>query len=96
MNSQILKKPVITEKSTKQTKKGFYTFSVSLRSGKEEIKKAVKDQFNVDVVSIRTVKMHGKEKRVGRLGRQISAKPWKKAIVKLKKDQKITLFEVSS
>lgn len=92
----ILKRPIITERSIEQTKKGFYTFGVDLDARKEDIKKAVEKQFGVNVLSIRTIKMPEKTKRSGRTGRIITRNEWKKAVVKIKTGQKISLFDVSS
>lgn len=96
MNKIILKKPIITEKSIAKAKLGFYTFAVDKDAGKETIKKAVEDQFGVNVVSIKTVKMPGKTRKVGKLRKEICTSSWKKAIVKLKKEQKIPIFEVGT
>ncbi len=60
-------------------------------ANKIEIKRAVELVFNVKVDSVQTMQMRGKSKRQGRwAGRR---NDWKKAIVKLKPDQKIELFE---
>lgn len=96
MIQQLLIKPIITEKSISQTKKGFYTFAVNNFSRKGEIKKTIEDQFNVDVLAIRTIRMPGKTHRSGKTMKKVYLPSWKKAIVKLAKDQKITLFEVGS
>jgi large subunit ribosomal protein L23 len=68
-----------------------YIFEVATDSNKVEIKKAVETIFNVNVLSVRTMNMYGKSKRLGRfVGRRAH---WKKAIVKLKAGQTIELFE---
>jgi large subunit ribosomal protein L23 len=68
-----------------------YFFEVAREANKIEIKRAVEAVFNVKVDSVQTMQVRGKDKRQGRYsGRR---NDWKKAIVKLKPDQKIELFE---
>ena len=91
----IIKKPVITEKSMALAKEGKFTFLVNKISKKSTVKKAVEELFKVDVIKFWLFKDRGKKKRVGRLKRKIVKGPdFKKAIVKLKKDQGIDLFEL--
>jgi large subunit ribosomal protein L23 len=89
---EILKRPVITEKST--TQKEAYnqlTFEVDRRANKVEIRRAVEQVFNTKVVDVRTMKMKGKVKRFGRtLGRR---RNWKKAIVTLAQGERVEFFE---
>lgn len=94
MDKQVLIAPITTERSTAFAKSGFYTFAVSQKMRKGEIKKAIEDQFQVNVVEIRTIRMPGKKRRKGKYMREVSSPSWKKAIVKIKKDQKIPIFEV--
>lgn len=91
----ILVKPIITEKSIRLAKKGFYTFGADKAMDKLAIKKAVEEQFGVEVLAVKTVKMPGKTKRFFRTGRLVEESPWKKAVVEVKKGQKIPIFEVS-
>jgi large subunit ribosomal protein L23 len=88
----LVKKVLITEKGTVlREKQNQYSFQVVRDANKIEIKKAVETIFSVKVAEVRTMQMHGKLKRQGRYsGRQ---NDWKKAIVTLKPDQKIELFE---
>ena len=89
----IIKKPVITERSMMATQDNKYTFEVALDAGKVEIKKAVEEIFGVKVEKVNTIRMEGKEKRQGAApaGRRAS---WKKAMVKLTADSKtIEFFE---
>lgn len=92
--TDILKKPIITEKSLLATGQGFYTFEVDRRATKHQIKKAVEDHFKVDVVSVRTLNYKGKQKRFGKARRKIQTSGFKKALVKLKPGQKLDIFEV--
>lgn len=88
----ILKKYLITEKSAlNKEAEGKYTFEVDKRANKNQIKNAVEKAFGVEVISVHTVIMPGKVKRMGR--NEGKTPTWKKAIVKLGSDQKITEFE---
>ncbi|MBM3933681.1 MAG: 50S ribosomal protein L23 [SAR202 cluster bacterium] len=88
---EILKRPIITEKSTLLQEQGRYAFEVASHATKLDIESAVEKAFNVKVVKVNTVTMRGKAKRFGPKIRY--AKSWKKAIVTLKQGDKITLFE---
>ena len=63
---EILKAPVITEKSENARNEGKYTFKVDSRANKLEIKEAIEKIFNVKVTSIRTMNVKPKKRRVGR------------------------------
>jgi len=87
----ILKKPVVTEKSTSLLQNNKYTFVVDPRANKIEIKQAVEKTFKVKVEKVNTMNVKGKIKRVRRIpGRTPDTK---KAIVTLKKGDKIEIFE---
>jgi large subunit ribosomal protein L23 len=88
----IIRKPVISEKSMDGAREKIYTFEVATDSNKTEIKKAVEEIFKVEVVSVNTVTLKGKEKRVGvHIGNRPERK---KAIVKLsEKSKPIEFFE---
>jgi len=89
----VLIKPLVTEKSMTNVSKGKYAFVVANDASKSAIKYAVKLQFNVTVSSVSTSIAKGKTQRVG-VRRQEVAKPTvKKAIVTLKKGDKIAMFE---
>jgi len=89
---EILKRPVITEKSTIQKEaNNQLTFEVDRRANKVEIRRAVEKVFNAKVVSVRTIQMKGKVKRFGRtLGKRPN---WKKAIVTLAPGARVEFFE---
>lgn len=88
---QVIRRPIVTEKSTMLQGEGKYTFEVAVEANKPLIKQAVEKAFNVEVASVNTVIMKGKVKRIGRsVGR---TKDWKKAVVTLKPGQKIEFFE---
>ena len=63
---EIIKAPVITEKSEIARNEGKYTFKVDPRANKLEIKEAIEKIFNVKVTSIRTLNVKPKKRRVGR------------------------------
>ncbi len=88
---QIIKKPIITEKSVALSEKRKYVFEINKDANKREVAKAVKDLYHVDVISVNITK---RESKTSRFGRQERVKPGKKlAIATLKKDQKIDIFE---
>jgi len=88
----IVRKPVITEKSMNEMADKKYTFIVDVNANKTEIKKAIEEVFKVKVDRVNTVRVLGKMKRQGRFeGRRPS---YKKAIVKLTAESKgIEFFE---
>ena len=77
----IIIKPIITEKSSVAMAEGKYTFRVANSASKTAVKKAVEELFNVKVISVNTVSMPGKEKRMG--VHSGKTPDWKKAIVKI-------------
>jgi len=88
----IIRKVLTTEKGTvmRETLRQYF-FEVARDANKIEIKRAVEAVFHVKVDSVQTMQLQGKMKRQGRtVGRR---NDWKKAIVTLKPDQKIELFE---
>jgi large subunit ribosomal protein L23 len=88
----MLLKPVLTEKSLSEAKKGNYTFWVGRGLTKNQIKRLVAEVFGVTVVNVRTINLRGEKKKTLR-GRIRIIKPRKKAIVTLKEKEKIDLFE---
>jgi large subunit ribosomal protein L23 len=90
---QVIIKPLVTEKSMQDVTKGKYTFVVNRFATKPVIKQAVKDMFNVTVVSVATNIVKGRSKRVGTRRNEVPVSAYKKATVTLKKGEKISLFE---
>ena len=82
----VIKKPVMTEKSYDQLAEKKYTFEVDVRANKTEIKDAVEKIFGVKVKSVNTLRTVGKEVRRGRFVGTTSEV--KKAIVALTADSK--------
>ena len=75
----IIIKPIITEKSSMAMQQGKYTFKVSKKATKIDIKNAVEKLFGVKVLEVRTINVKGKPKRQG--VHQGMTSDWKKAIV---------------
>ena len=88
----VIRRALITEKGTVMRElRNQYHFEVARDANKIDIKRAIETLFSVKVASVRTQQLHGKVRRTGRfVGRRSD---WKKAIVTLKPDQKIELFE---
>lgn len=91
---QIVIKPIITEKSLASAAKGWYTFAVTLMSRKTEIAAAVSGLYGVTVTSLRTLIMHGKQRKSGKRMKRVLRQDWKKALVRLKSGEKIDAFDV--
>jgi large subunit ribosomal protein L23 len=89
---QVIREPHVTEKATSQ-KQSFdqITLKVHKEANKVEIRKAVEVLFKTKVLEVKTMRMRGKQRRVGRnIGRRAD---WKKAIVRLKPGERIEFFE---
>jgi large subunit ribosomal protein L23 len=87
----ILRYPSITEKNTQlRTSQNKFVFEVLPQATKPQIKQAVEKLFSVKVLSVNTMVVKGKKKRVGRsMGYRSD---WKKAIIKLAAGQTISKF----
>lgn len=89
----VIKKPLITEKSTlAKDANNVIAFVVNTNANKIEIKDAVTQLFKVEVTNVRTAVIAGKLKRVGKHSGKCSN--WKKAYVTLKTGSTIDFFEV--
>lgn len=87
----IILRPIITEKTSAMMQDNKYTFKVYLTANKVEIRQAIEEIFNVKVLSVHTIRVFGKTKRMGKtMGRRSD---YKKAIVKLAEGQTISIFE---
>ncbi len=87
----LIKRPIITEKTTRLMEQSKYCFVVDPRANKIQIKQAIEEIFKVKVTSVNTFNLLGKVKRMGRHeGRRPS---WKRAVVTLKKGDRIEFFE---
>ena len=88
---QILIEPVISEKANVLREQGKYVFRVDPRATKIQIREAVRRLFKVNPISCTVMRVGGKPKRLRTRSGYTSS--WKKAIVKLPKDEKIGIFE---
>jgi large subunit ribosomal protein L23 len=102
---QVIKRPLLTEKGTRlketgggadvdvspEAMKPQLLFEVARDANKVEIRHAVEKLWNVNVLSVRTSVVRGKEKRIGRFTGKRSN--WKKAIVTIAAGQNIEFFE---
>lgn len=80
----LIKRPIITERSSELMEENKYVFEVDRRANKVEIRKAIEKMFDVKVEQVNTLNQTGKIKRVGKyVGRTQNRK---KAIVKLSDD----------
>ncbi len=88
----IIRRPIITERSMEGLQNGKYVFEVQRTAGKIEIKKAIEEIFGVKVAKVNTITLPGKQKRMGvHVGRTPARK---KAIVTLAEGSKtIEIFE---
>ena len=88
--SDLILKPIITEKATRQMEENKYVFDVLPKATKPEIRAAIESLFDVKVTSVNTLKLPRKQKRVGRyIGYKAQ---YKRAIVTLQEGDSITLF----
>jgi len=88
---EVLRRPIITEKSTALQERGKYTFEVLPDANKQQIKQAVELAFKVEVDKVNVMTMPAKWRGPGR--RRGRTSPWKKAVVTLKPGDKIEFFE---
>ena len=90
-NTNVIIKPLITEKSThQQTTRNAYAFQVNPAANKHQIKDAIERQYNVKVTDVRTMNRKGKPRRTRY--RMTKTSGWKRAIVVLDENSRIDLF----
>nr|YP_009510682.1 ribosomal protein L23 [Gracilaria ferox]AXI96355.1 ribosomal protein L23 [Gracilaria ferox] len=86
----IIKRPILTDKTTLMVEDNKYYFAVAIKAKKSEIKQAIEKLFDVKVESINTLIVKSQKKRIGK---HIGYKSkYKKAIVKLNNQYRINLF----
>jgi large subunit ribosomal protein L23 len=90
-HEQILIEPVLSEKANTLREEGKYVFRVDVRANKLQVKEALRKLFNVNPISCNIMVVGGKPKRLRNRSGYTST--WKKAIVRLPKDEKISIFE---
>lgn len=93
-HSDVLLKPVLTEKSTNLKEQGFYSFIVNRSANKIQVKKAVENLFKVNVLDCKVVNVKPKFKALRTTRGYGKTNNYKKALVKLAKDQKIGELDV--
>lgn len=91
VDSSILRRPIITEKATDQEFKGCYIFEVDLKANKISIKKVIEQIYGVRPLRVNIIRVRGKKVRYGRSTGK--TKSWKKALVFLKKGDKIEFIK---
>ena len=89
----IIRRPIITEKSNEMSELNQYVFEVASGANKMQVREAVEVIFDVTVTKVRTMVMPAKRARRGRSWYN-RTKQWKKAIVTLEEDNSIELFNV--
>jgi len=94
--SNVLKRPLITEKASILMGQNRYVFVVDRQATKQEIKKAVEKIFKVKVISVQVILVKGKNRRFLRTRKLLRETDWKKAIVTLKEGDKIDLLETGT
>lgn len=89
---EVIKKPVVTEKSMANQRKNVYTFIIAPDATKPEVKHSVEKVFNVQVAAVRTMKVRGKLKRMKNMLLEGKRKDWKKAYVTLKEGFRLDII----
>ena len=87
---EIIKRPIVTEKTTMSQDDHQYVFEVDLRANKHQVRDAVEKLFDVNVTRVNTAVMAGKRKRFGRVFGKRSN--WKKAIVTVREGDTIDFY----
>lgn len=91
--ARVIKKPVITEKSTALLERGWYTFQVARLATKKEIARAIERYFDkVKVKSVKTAIIKGKVKQNRRSRKLGKKRNWKKAFFQLAEGDKIDIL----
>jgi large subunit ribosomal protein L23 len=88
--SQVIIRPVVSEKTYALAEAGKYTFRVHDQAHKTQIRQAIEQLFDVNVVDVRTASMKSKPKRRGYTSGR--TRSWKKAIVQVGEGQAIPIF----
>jgi large subunit ribosomal protein L23 len=88
--TQVIIRPVISEKTFALAEAGKYTFRVHDHAHKTEIRQAIEQLFEVNVVEVRTASVKSKPKRRGHTSGR--SRQWKKAIVQVRPGQTIPIF----
>ena len=89
--SQVIIRPVVSEKSYVLATADRYTFRVHADAHKTQIKQAIEQLFDVNVVEVRTLSVKSKPKRRGYTSGRTRA--WKKAVVQVREGDTIPIFQ---
>lgn len=89
----VIKRPIITEKSMKLAEQGLYVFEVSKSATKPQVGKFVARKFGVKVIKVKTINVKGQLKSQRRVRKLYKTAGFKKALVQVKKGEKIAIFE---
>ncbi len=88
---EVLRRPLITEKTTALQAQNKYAFEVARGANKNEIKEAVEKAFKVTVTAVNVLTVPAKRRRAGK--KLIVTSSWRKALVTVKPGDKIAFFE---
>ena len=88
--SQVIIRPVVSEKSYVLAEAGKYTFRVHDKAHKTQIRQAIEQLFDVKVLEVRTASVKSKPKRRGHTSGR--TRQWKKAIVQVREGDSIPIF----
>lgn len=91
--NKVIIRPIISEASIKEIESNKYVFEVEKDASKKDVAKAVKENFNVDVLKVQTRLIKGRSRRMLRSRQRARLGPIKKATVRIGKNQKIDIFE---
>ncbi len=89
-HSQVILRPVVSEKSYVLAGAGRYTFRVHPDAHKTQIRQAIEALFDVHVLEVRTVNVKSKPKRRGHTAGR--SRSWKKAVVQVREGEEIPIF----
>jgi large subunit ribosomal protein L23 len=88
---QVLKRPILTEKTDYQRDDNQYVFEVDRQANKHQIREAVETLFDVEVLAVNTMNMKPKRRRLGRKS-IVTRSAWKRAVVTLAPGERIQDF----
>jgi large subunit ribosomal protein L23 len=89
--SQVIIRPVVSEKTYVLADAGKYTFRVHEKAHKTQIRQAIEELFDVKVMAVRTASVKSKPKRRGQTSGR--TRQWKKAIVQVREGDTIPIFQ---
>ncbi|MBI2617384.1 50S ribosomal protein L23 [Candidatus Gottesmanbacteria bacterium] len=94
MKRVVVKKPMITEKTLSDARRGVFTFEVAKDASKKQIAESIERIYNVHVMGVKTLIKKGKVKVAGKKRMKVKLPDIKKAYMRLKQGEKIDAFEV--